>query len=82
MNTILITGTAKMTASNNVEYDVILWASKEGEQLQVIRTYDTIFRNHSELWKKSKIDVSYYFGKSFKFYDGAYTQYLDHLILI
>ena len=90
MNTILITGTAKTipykisacTTGFKVQYDVHIWASKEGEQLQFITSkYEWLLRGHGDLWALVKVKVREYF-KMPKFDDGAYTQFLDHLIII
>lgn len=81
MNTILISGTAKSTVTGQVEYDCIIWASKEGEQIQYIRNIDKILANYSALWAMAKANVISYFGNDNKFDDGAYTQYLDHITI-
>lgn len=82
MNTILITGTAKTTITGQVEYDVNIWAAKEGEQIQLIRPLDKILTGYSELWEVATQSVIKYFDNFHKFDDGAYTAFLDHLIII
>ena len=78
MNTILISGTCK-NLPNKVQYDVIFWASKAGEPLQLISEGRYLLSNNSRLWDTAKAKAALYFGDSFKFDDGAYTQYLQHL---
>lgn len=79
MNTILITGTAKCNSINKVEYDVTIWASRDGEQIQYIRPIDKVLDNYSQLWDVAKDSVTKYFEEPL-FKDGAYTRFLDHLI--
>ena len=81
MNTILITGTAKPEGSS-VNYNVNVWASKEGEQIQFIKYQSMTLAGYNILWAYGKSIAISYFGNDVKFDDGAYTQYLDHLIMI
>lgn len=85
MNTILITGTVKTIGKPsvngvdfNTEYDVQLWGSREGEQIQFLRPIDKVLSGYNDLWKLAKETASKYF-ESDKFQDGAYTQFLDHI---
>ena len=78
MNTILISGTAKCTG-NKIEYNVFIWGSKMGECLQFIRSYEALLDNYTDLWRNAKDIANGYFEEP-KMHDGAYTQYLDHLI--
>ena len=92
MNTILITGTAKQKIihqfndSDNpirfkVEYDINIWAANEGQQIQLICTHNEILQGYNELWAIAKNKASDYL-KNDLLNDGAYTQYLDHIIMI
>jgi len=81
MNTILITGTAKPEGSK-VNYNVNIWASKEGEQIQFVKSQSMEISGYSTLWAYAKSIVISYFGNDAKLDDGAYTQFLDHLIII
>lgn len=78
MNTILISGTAKCI-DNYVVYDIIIWASQTGEALQFITQKAIAAYGYGELWNEVKLIVEQYFNNP-KFQDGAYTQFLDHLI--
>jgi len=80
-NTIMITGTVKITQPNYVRYDVIIWGSQVGEQIQYITSITLDCNDYNDLWKAAKEIVSVY-KQNNKFYDGAYTAYLDHLIRI
>lgn len=90
MNTIMITGTAKTMPVNTspicvsfkVEYDVNIWASKQGEQLQFISSKKLTLCGYNDLWRLAKSNVISLLGDDAKFDDGAYTQFLDHLIMI
>jgi len=88
MNTILISGTCKTvpvkvsrtTTGFKVVYNVNIWASLENTQLQFITYKDNVLLcGHGDLWQLAKDVVSNYF-KEEKIRDGAYTQYLEHLI--
>jgi hypothetical protein len=81
MNTILITGTAK-SEGNKVSYNVNIWASKEGEQIQLITWQSMLLDGYNTLWSYAKGKVCGYFGNDHKFDDGAYTTFLDQLIMI
>jgi len=81
MNTILITGTCK-TEGNKVNYNVNIWAAKEGEQIQLITWKSVQLADYSFLWVLAKSNVMAYFGNDAKFDDGAYTTFLDHLIML
>jgi hypothetical protein len=89
MNTILITGTAKtipvkishISNGFKVVYDVIIWASLEGEQLQFITSTQQTLCGYGDLWQLAKTKVCSYFDTSI-LQDGAYTQYLDHLTIL
>lgn len=83
MNTILITGACDVCPiTGKVNYNVNIWASKEGEQIQLITYLEPVLDDYSDLWKLAKQKVMSYFKDNTKFDDGAYTQYLDHLILV
>lgn len=82
MNTILISGTCKAEGPHHFRYNVNVWASKEGEQIQLITWQSLLFDNYSTLWAYAKSKVMGYFDNNAKFDDGAHTQFLDHLILI
>lgn len=80
MQTILISGTA-IPLGSKVEYTVHIWGSKEGQQIQFITLFDGIITSgYNTLWDKAKAVCVAYFDEP-KFEDGAYTQYLDHLII-
>lgn len=81
MNTILISGTCKMEG-NKVQYNVNIWASKQGEQIELITWQTALLSGHPVLWTLAKSKVISYYGNDVKFDDGAYTQFLEHLILI
>lgn len=81
MNTILISGTAKPDG-NAVHYNVYVWASKKGDPIQLIKWFSGTLADYRVLWALAKSNVMSYFGNDDKFGDGAYTQFLDHLILI
>lgn len=82
MNTILISGTATPLRNRNTLYGINIWAAKEGEQIQLI-TYKTFeCRGYDYLWSFAKSNVMSYFGNDAKFDDGAYTTYLDHLVML
>jgi hypothetical protein len=78
MNTILISGTYQ-SIGNMINYDVFIWASKEGEQIQFVTSKFLPLDNYTTLWALAKANVISYFGNDAKFDDGAYTQFLDHL---
>lgn len=80
MNTILITGTAKMNG-NHVNYDVYIWASKEGDQIQMITNFKSTFDGYMDLWKEAKERAVNYLHEP-RMDDGAYTQFLDHITII
>lgn len=82
MNTILISGTARHLENSNVKYVVKIWASLENSPLTYIREIDNEFSGYSELWAYAKQRAKGYFLTDNKLDDGAYTQYLDHLILL
>lgn len=82
MNTILITGTAQPIIGGKVDYNVNIWASKEGEQIQFVKYSSLQIAGYSTLWAYAKSIVISYFGNETKFDDGAYTQFLDHLTII
>lgn len=87
MNTILVTGTSKvtpvkishLTTAFKVEYSFIIWASKTGQPLEYIRGLENVLlTGYPALWDMAKkIVIDYYKDDSFS--DGAYTQYLDSL---
>ena len=92
MNTILITGTAKQKINYQfddrinpigfkVQYAVTIWASNEGKQIQLISTHNETLQGYNELWTIAKKKASEYL-KNDLLNDGAYTQYLDHIIMI
>ena len=81
MNTILITGTCK-SEGTSVNYNVNIWAAKEGEQIQLITWQSAQLADYGVLWALAKSKVISYFGNDVKFDDGAYTTYLDHLITL
>lgn len=89
MNTILISGTSKsipikskIGVSFKVEYNIIIWASKEGDQLQFVTAKDGLVNcEYGDLWSAAKEIVSAYFKEPL-FNDGAYTTFLDHLITV
>lgn len=80
MNTILVTGSVRQLANKQIMYDLYIWGSKEGEQIQVV-TMREIYTQHgyNDMWLQVKPIVAHYFDEP-KFQDGAYTQFLDHLI--
>lgn len=80
MRTILISGTSR-PAELGVHYSVFIWAAQEGEQIQFITAKGLVINGYTELWALAKSCVLSYFGDEL-FLDGAYTQYLDHLISI
>lgn len=85
MNTILISGTTKQIKDEQgikVKYSVIIWASLENEPLTFITELTKEFNSYSELWSFAKKRAKGYFLKENKLDDGAYTQYLEHLINI
>lgn len=80
MNTILITGTAKSVSMSEVEYDVFIWASQHGGELKLVKPYKVTNAGYNELWSDAKdIAAGFFLNPSFE--DGAYTQFLDHLII-
>lgn len=86
MNTIMITGKAQTvgTATKHgvefsVKYSLIIWGSRTGEAIQYIESYDNELPNYSSLWIRAKIVAENYF-KDHQFGDGAYTQFLDHIV--
>lgn len=81
MNTILITGSCDVT-DIKIKYDVFIWASLAGQPIQMItaRHIETEV-GYNDLWPVAKDIVTAYFDTN-QFYDGAYTQYLDHLIKV
>lgn len=83
MNTILITGVCEFCQiTGKINYDVNIWASKEGHQIQLVTSVEILLDNYSDLWKMAKQKVMSYFKDNTKFDDGAYTQYLDHLTIV
>lgn len=81
MNTILISGTVN-SYGNQVQYNVHIYAAKEGEQIQFVSSVDNgILFDYNELWRKAKNICAVYLDDN-KLKDGAYTQFLDHLIKI
>lgn len=81
MNTILITGTVKRVEPNDFKYEVYIWGSKEGEPLRVFVCGVLISGGYDDLWKFGKECAQNYF-KEPRMNDGAYTQFLEHIILI
>lgn len=88
MNTILITGTAQTipvkispkTTGFKVEYDIYIWGANECQQLQLITCKKETMCGYGDLWNMAKNKAASYFNEPL-FNDGAYTQYLDHLII-
>ena len=89
MKTILITGTAKttsvkisnLTTSFKVQYDMNIWAANDTEQIQLITYFDKLLCGYGDLITEAKNIAAKYFNDEL-FKDGAYTTYLEHLILI
>lgn len=81
MNTILISGTAITKGSNLVQYAVNIWASQSNNPIRLINYIDTKFTGYVDLWEYAKNKAEIYFQDS-QFQDGAYTFYLDHLIIL
>jgi hypothetical protein len=89
MNTILITGSAQQANETGnlggtiyrVKYDVNVWASIHGEQIQLITYFTDTLSGYTELWRIAKDKASAYF-KNELLKDGAYTQFLDHIVVI
>jgi len=82
MNTILISGTARHLINGNVRYAVNIWASLENSPLTLVSSIDKELIGYNGLWEFAKKRAKGYFLTDNKLDDGAYTQYLDHLILI
>lgn len=89
MNTILISGTVKNLYTTNdnetkhlCEYSVFIFGSKKGNALQFVRELNfTSEIGYSELWQRAKEIAVEYFSEGYM-QDGAYTQFLDHLITL
>lgn len=88
MNTILITGSAKSLpikkaneTSYKVIYSVMIWAAQEGKQIELITMRQETLNGYDDLWQLAKRKTADYF-KNEIFLDGAYTSYLDNLILL
>jgi hypothetical protein len=81
MNTILISGTCK-PEGNKVNYNVNIWASKSGQPIELITWQSALLDGYNTLWSLAKSKVMGYYNEDVKFDDGAYTQYLDHLVMI
>lgn len=79
-NTILISGFYK-NIDNKVDYNIIIWAHQEGEALEFITAKNIVTSGYDELWKEAKNTVVKYYDNHY-FHDGAYTNYLDHIISI
>lgn len=80
MNTILVTGSVRHLTTNNKNlYDLYIWGSREGEQIQLIRPIELQVDGYNDMWREAKKIAGKYF-KDEKFIDGAYTQFLDHII--
>lgn len=87
MRTILISGTAQTkpyrisncSTGFKVQYNVWIWAARENEPIQLVKTLDVLLCGHGDLWTIAKAIAHGYFNDE-KFEDGAYTTYLDHLI--
>ena len=78
MKTILISGTYEPT-QKAVNYHVKIWGANDGEPLQFITERVLSVSGYSALWDAAKDNASLYFDDR-QFLDGAYCQYLDHLI--
>lgn len=80
MNTILITGTARSLNQKDVKYDVWIWGALAGQPLQLITTKEVVNGGYNDIWKLAK-DTAEAYLKEPRLQDGAYTQFLDHLII-
>lgn len=87
MNTILISGTAqtlpvkisRITTGFKVMYKVNIYGSVNNSPIQYITEKEVLLCGYGDLWTIAKNCAKDYFNED-KFLDGAYTQYLDHLI--
>lgn len=87
-NTILISGTAQTIRQHNEEtngtviksyYNVHIWGSLAGDNIEFIKPFEGILNGYDELWRVAKqIAVKYFSAPLLA--DGCYTVYLDHLI--
>lgn len=84
----MITGIAKQIGKPtingiefSVEYDVNIWAAKDGQQIEFITSKKQVLPNYNHLWDMAKDKVVNYYKEPL-FNDGAYTTYLDHLIIL
>ena len=85
MNTILISGTSRQVQTEQgkkVRYSFIIWAALENSPLSYIAEYTKEFSGYNELWEFAKKRAKSYFLTDNKLDDGAYTQYLEHIINI
>jgi len=83
MNTILISGTVNTyTAKDNIfTYAVNIWGCNTGESLQFITSKNIFATCYGDMWQQGK-DIAAKYLKNDLLTDGAYTQYLDHLIIL
>lgn len=81
MNTILLSGTARLTPDDKVRYDIFIFGCRSGEDIQFVRPLEENLNGYSQLWDKAKQLASDYFNSD-QFSDGAYTRFIDHIILI
>ena len=81
MNTLMITGTAKMTDNNKVFYEIIIWGCPSGESLQFVTSKGLTLDGYNDLWQEAKAFALNYFPGN-KMDDGAYTQFLEHITLL